>query len=274
MEYVIGMVLPYVALSVFLAGMLFRIAGWLRTPVPFHLTLFPSPGSRMGKIGTIVVELVLCRTLYRADKLLWSCVWLFHLSLFMVIFGHVFGIYFLRDQFVLIGFRPELSQILSVFLGGLTGAIMVFSLLALLCRRIFNREVRRLSAPDTYFDLILLLAIAITGILMYVPGFHTELPDVRGYMAGLLLLDPAPLPRSPVFVTHFLLVNLLLLYFPFSRLVHLAGFFVDRLMLAEAAPVYPTPEYIHPRSDFAVRKIHPDIPFSLKRAVDRERSFP
>jgi nitrate reductase gamma subunit len=40
MEYVMGMVLPYVALSVFLVGMLFRIAGWLRTPVPFHLTRF------------------------------------------------------------------------------------------------------------------------------------------------------------------------------------------------------------------------------------------
>jgi hypothetical protein len=83
-------------------------------------------------------------------------------------------------------------------------------------------------------------------------------------------LDPVPLPHNPVFVSHFLLLNLLLLKFPFSLLAHLAGFFVNRLMLAEAAPVYPAPEHNSPRSHFAVRKIHPDIPFSVKNVVDRE----
>jgi len=270
MEFFMGSVLPYGAFSVFLGGVLFRVSGWLRTPVPFQLTLFSVPRNRIGKICLIFSEVLLCRTLFRQDKLLWVWVWLFHLSLFMVIFGHLFGIFYLRDQFCLVGFRPEQSQVLSVFLGGIWGTLMALSLLALLYRRIFNLEVRRLSSPDSYFDLLLLLAITLTGIFMYAPGFHPELHDVRAYMAGLLLFDPIPLPHSPIFVAHFLLVSLLLLYFPFSRLVHLAGFLVIRLMLVEAPPEYPIPGHKRPRSIFTISKFQPEIPLFSKNSVKRE----
>jgi nitrate reductase gamma subunit len=270
MGIVFGMVLPYVAFSVFLGGTLLRISGWVAIPVPFHLTLFPVAKDKAGKVWEVMAEFLLCRTLYRGDTLLWLPVCIFHYSLLMVMCGHLLGICFLRDQFVLLGLRPESSRNLSVILGGVTGTMMALSLFALLCRRIFRIDVRRLSSPDSYVDLVLILSITLTGMLMYLPGFHVELRDVRAYMAGLLLFDPVPLPQSPVFITHFLLVNLLMLYFPFSRMLHSAGFFVNRLMLAEAPPVYPTPGHSAPRSDFAIRKTHPDIPFSHTCVADRE----
>jgi nitrate reductase gamma subunit len=134
--------------------------------------------------------------------------------------------------------------------------------------------VRKLSAPEDFFTLLLLISIAGSGLLMYLPVFHVDLPAVRAYMGGLLCLQPTPLPHSPLFVIHFLLVNLLLLYFPFSRLLHSAGYFVNRAMLMEAPPVYPTPTGNTPRTHFATAKAQTDIPVSRKESGDREARQP
>lgn len=273
MEIAIGTMLPYVAFIFFAIGTLVRIACWMRIPVPFHLTLFPAQKGECVRARELALEFFLCRSLYREDRMLWLWVWLFHLSIFLVVCGHVLGIYFLRLQFTLVGLGPDLSRTLSIILGGFTGVVMTFSLVALLVRRILSREIRRLSDPGIFFDLILLLAIAVTGIAMYLPGYHVDLNEVRSYAAGLFRLDPPPLPHGPVFFAHFLLVNLLMVYFPFSRMLHSAGFFINRGMLAEIPPVYPTAAQIRPRSEFAVRKIHPDIPHTMKHLEGREVDF-
>lgn len=270
MAFFADRILPYIACGVFLTGTILRVARWLRISVPFQLTLFPAPSDTSGRIATVATEFLLCRSLYREDKFLWLWVWLFHISLVMVVAGHVLGIYFLRSQFTPVGLSVVTSRVLSSFLGGMTGIVMTISLSVLLSRRILNPEIRRLSQPDNYFELLLLSAIVLTGALMYFPGFHVDLKAVRAYMGGLLSLNPVPFPHSPPFIIHFMFVNMLLLYFPFSRLLHSAGFFVNRAMLVEAPPVYPTPARNAPRSDFATKKLHPDIPVFHKAVTDKE----
>jgi nitrate reductase gamma subunit len=203
-------------------------------------------------------------------KLLWLWVWLFHMTLVMVAGGHVLGITFLREQFMLVGLNTSASKALSLILGGATGFIMTVSICALLSRRIVNANVRRLSEPENFIELLVLIAIALTGMLMYVPGLHANLPAVKSFMSGIIILQPIPIPRNIPFVIHFLLVNLLLFYFPFSRLLHSAGFFVNRMMLVEAPPIYPTPVGNTPRSSFAAKILHPDIPVSKNRAEKME----
>lgn len=260
MEFLLGVLFPYTACAVFISGTILRIAGWLKTPVPFHLTLFPAPNGVMDRIATIASDFFLCRTLFREDKALWLRVWLFHLSLALIIAGHAAGIFFLRNQFVLIGLNPDASRSLSKLLGGIAGIVMVLSLEALLAGRISNPIVRKLSVPEDFCTLLLLIAIAVTGILMYLPGFHADLHAVRSYMGGLIRFRPTMLPHSPMFIVHFLLVNVLLMYFPFSRLFHSAGYFVNRAMLTEAPPVYPTVSGMTRRSPFAAGKAQTNIP--------------
>jgi nitrate reductase gamma subunit len=273
MEFLLGVILPYTACTVFVSGTILRIAGWMKTPVPFHLTLFPLAENTMGRIAA-ASDFLLCASLFRENKALWLRVWLLHLSLALIIAGHVVGIFYLRDQFTLVGLSPATSQLLSKLLGGISGTVMALSLGALILGRLGNPVVRKLSAPEDFFTLLLLLAIAVSGILMYVPGFHVDLPAVRTYMGGILRLQPTPLPHSPLFVIHFLLVNLLLLYFPFSRLLHAAGYFVNRSMLTEAPPIYPTMSGNVPRTPFATGKALIDIPVSRKEKVDREARLP
>jgi nitrate reductase gamma subunit len=248
-----GQILPYLAFGIFIIGTAVRIAGWMRVPVPFQLTLFPVPKTASGRMLSILSEFVFLRTLFREDRSLWLWVWLLHLSLVVVMIGHMVGIYFLRYQFILVGFSPSTSQALSIILGFVSGVVMAVSLVALLYRRITDPEVRRLTVSVKYFELLLILAIAITGLLMYAPGFSTDLTGVRAYLKGLLSVHAVPLPPAPMFTTHFFLVNVFLLYFPFSQLLHAAGFFVIRAMLTEKAPIYPAPVGTVPRSDFALK---------------------
>jgi nitrate reductase gamma subunit len=127
----------------------------------------------------------------------------------------------------------------QAFAWSLVGLVFVASLLALAIRRLANSEVRYLSASCEYFDLGLLLAIAATGLALRWLSTGTDLAAVRGYLAALLSLRPV-LPPSGIFLAHFTLVNLLLIYFPFSKLVHLTAAIILRSLLVAPAPSYPT----------------------------------
>lgn len=251
MEPFSAALLSYSAVAVFICGTGLRIAAWLRRPVPFQLTLFPEPQGMTGKIAAVAGEFLLCGTLYREKRLLWLWVWLFHGSLAMVLTGHLLGIRFLRGQFTLMGATPETSVLLSTSLGLAMGLVMLLTLMALLCRRLFNPQLQKLTEALAWCDLTLLLAITLSGLAMYLPGQHADLPLVRAYLAGLLTLNPVPLPAHSLFTIHLVLVNLLLLYFPFSQLLHCAGFFVNRAMQLEAAPRFPSPPGKRPRSSYA-----------------------
>ena len=239
MLFFIGQVLPYIAAAVFLVGTCLRIIAWLRVPVPFPLTLL-ADSANPGRILAIGREILFFDSLRRGDWWLWLWALLLHISLVFIIIGHIAGIYYLAKQFTLVGFSAEASASLSALLGTIFGAVFFVSLLALFYRRMTIPEVKRLSDPADYFDLGLLLAIVFTGMYMRLVS-DVDLPAVRAYMAGLFTLHPVPIPQNWLFISHFTLVNILLLYFPFSKLIHLAGVFVNQAMITQPPPVYPTP---------------------------------
>jgi nitrate reductase gamma subunit len=241
MLFFIGQVFPYIAAGVFIVGMAWRIGSWLKVPVPFQLTLFPAPSSTAGRVIAVGEELLLFKSLRRGDKGLWLWAWLMHVSLAMIIVGHIVGIYFLTHQFTMIGLSPADSSRLSALLGIIAGGVFFVSLLVLFYRRTAIPEVKRLSDPADYFDIMLLLAIVVSGMHMRVTSIEVDLSAIRTYLGALLAFRPIPIPHQWVFVSHYFLVNVLLLYFPFSKLIHLAGFVVNRAILVEAPPVYPTP---------------------------------
>jgi len=245
MLFFIGQVFPYIAAGVFIVGMAWRIGTWLKAPVPFQLTLFPAPSSTAGQVAAVGEELLLFKSLRRGDKGLWLWAWLMHVSLAMIIGGHIVGIYFLTQQFTMIGLTPADSSRLSALLGIIAGGVFFVSLLVLLYRRTAIPEVKRLSDPADYFDIMLLLAIVVSGMHMRVTSIEVDLPAIRTYLGALLAFRPIPIPHEWVFVSHYFLINVLLLYFPFSKLIHLAGFIVNRAILVEAPPVYPTPSAAH-----------------------------
>jgi nitrate reductase gamma subunit len=108
--------------------------------------------------------------------------------------------------------------------GVLAGLAMVAGLAGLLARRLFVERIRYISTPSDHLMLWLLIAIALSGLAMkYV--VHTDVVAVKMFFLGLMRLDWQPLPADPLLYLHLALVALLMLVFPFSKLLHAPGVF-------------------------------------------------
>lgn len=251
MLFFIGCVFPYLAAACFIFGLTRKLYRWLAVPLPFPLTAFPAPGNPAGRLMVWLKELFLFDSLFRHNKLLWLFGWIMHLALGFIIVGHVFGIYFLGQQFTVIGLDPGTSRVLSHFFGTVAGWVLIISLLVLLGRRLYDPEVRVISDMQNYFELALLAAIAFTGMELRWGTNWQEVALVKEYVAGLVRLHPVLIPVSPWFWWHFSLVNVLVMYLPYTRLVHWLGGGLLRMMLTEPPPVYPTGAGKPLRSPFA-----------------------
>jgi len=108
--------------------------------------------------------------------------------------------------------------------GKYAGFAMVFGLAGLWARRLLVERVRYISQPSDHLMLALLLAIGISGLAMtYVA--RTDIVAVKAFMLGLIYVDWRPLPADPVLLIHLGLVAVLMIVFPFSKLLHAPGLF-------------------------------------------------
>lgn len=74
MDYVrlaAGVLLPYIAVVMFLAGTIYRFYVWKKIPSP-PVPLFPAPAAERANALNTLREVVTFRSLYRGDRLLWT----------------------------------------------------------------------------------------------------------------------------------------------------------------------------------------------------------
>jgi nitrate reductase gamma subunit len=211
---VIIVIVAYIVAAVFVAGIVTRIYAWAATPVPLKIPTTPAPKTYPGVTVRVLGEVLVFNSLFRADKLLWVGAWAFHIGLVLIILRHLR--YFLY---------PVPDWVMTMQTAGVwTGYLLPLPILYLLARRLVLRRVIYVTILPDYFVLALLGCIAGTGILMrYVSRVY--LVDVKAFILGLLTLNPVGPPTNPYFLAHILLVCLLLVYFPFSKLMHAGGVF-------------------------------------------------
>jgi len=207
-----------VTFVVFVAAMLSRLWTWKKLPQP-GMTLFPT--SPKGTAAGVLKETLLFPSLFRSDRFLWAISWLFHAMLALVILGH------LR---VVVDF-PWLwsalhidSDTMSVVVGGAAGVMMLTMLILLIARRFVTSRVREISGAGDYFAVFLLLAIVLTGDAMRFFA-HIDLAETRHYFASLVLLQRPAVPQNGWFLAHLFLAQALLIYMPFSKIMHFGGVF-------------------------------------------------
>jgi nitrate reductase gamma subunit len=256
-EYLFGIVVPYAAIALFLAGMIYRVLLWAGTPVPFRIPTacgqqrslpwmrrdrLESPSSTLEVVGRMALEVLLFRSLFRntraeltgaqrvvyqPDKLLWLGALAFHWSFLVIFLRHLR--FFLEPTPWLVPFLEAFDGFFQltvpVFL--LTDAVILLALLYLLGRRLLESKVRYISLPSDYFALLLLLGVVLSGILMrYIT--KVDLVKAKELSLGLVTFQPI-LPEGiglPFFI-HLFFVSLLFIYFPFSKLVHMGGVFLS-----------------------------------------------
>ncbi len=254
-QYEIGVILPLAALVVFLLGLIWRIFKWATTPVPFAIPtvggqqksldwIKPSnldaPFSKLETAGRMLLEVLLFRSLFRntseelkdgprliywSSKWLWVFALLFHYS-FLTIFIRHFR-FFLEPVPICLSAIEALDGLMQIGVPRfyMTDAVMAGALLFLLLRRLVNPKVRYISLVNDYVPLFLLLGIAGSGICLRYIG-KTDIASVKVLTMGLVTLNPVlPEGINVVFFIHIFLVSTLLIYFPFSKLTHMAGVF-------------------------------------------------
>jgi nitrate reductase gamma subunit len=82
--------------------------------------------------------------------------------------------------------------------------------------------------PADYFPLFLILAIGLTGVTMRY-FVRVDVVSVKTLTHGLVAFQAAaPLGNiSDLFFIHLFLVTILMVYFPFSKLMHMGGVFLS-----------------------------------------------
>lgn len=244
MAYFIAQVLPYITVTVFTLGVLWRLWRWAAARIVHDITLSPFPQTKGEVLGIYLREILLFRNLFKFDLPLWVGAWPMHMALFGVLGGHVVGIYFLGKQFVYLGASEELSKHLSELLGTVMGTILLVGLIYLLYRRAAIDRIRQISNPSDYLMLLLLIAIVSIGDFMrFFPAYGIEYEPVREWFYTLATFQPAAIPDNTFFIIHILLVQILIMIFPFSKLMHLFGMFGMRWIVnrvqREPAPGLP-----------------------------------
>ena len=221
-SWVVSNVLPFITAAVFFGGLAYRVVRWRRIPRA-SVSLVVPPGSRsVGQtLREIVTEVVTFRRVFKGSKVLWVVSWLFHLSIFVFVLGHFRLFMEFMWLWNLLGLTPEQVDLLAFAGGGASGTVFMLGLMALLVRRLMM-PVRSLSVPGDYYLLLLLLAIAISGNYMRFL-MHIDLEPYRAFFSNLFHLRLGVPVENMIFVSHFLLVQVFLIYFPFSKLVHVIG---------------------------------------------------
>ncbi len=255
MNVLFGVVLPYMALALFIGGFVFRVARWASSPVPFRITTtcgqqkslpwikssyFESPHNNLGVIGRMALEVFTFRSLFRntrmelrdkklfygGEQLLWAAGLVFHYSFLIVVLRH-FRFFTEPVPF----FVPIIQAADGFFqLGVPTIYITTMAILAaptyLFVRRVLVPQVRYISLPSDYFPLYLILGIALTGALMR-HIYRVDVAAVKELAMGLFTFNPVVPQIAPLFYVHIFLVSVLLAYFPFSKLMHFGGIFLS-----------------------------------------------
>jgi [DsrC]-trisulfide reductase subunit M len=257
LQYLFGVIVPYAAVAVFILGVMYRVVKWGRSPVPFRIpttggqhkslpwikySKLDNPSTTGEVIKRMALEVLLFRSLFRntkselkegpmlahgSEKILWIAALAFHYTFLVILIRHF------RFFIVPVPFPIKLVDSLDSFfqigipLVYLTDVIIVAAVTYLFIRRVVMPQVRYISLPADYFPLFLILAVAISGILMRY-FIRVDIVGVKELTMGLVGISPKiPEKLGVIFYVHLFLVSVLIAYIPMSKIMHLGGVFLS-----------------------------------------------
>lgn len=257
LHFLFGVLIPYAAFAVFIAGFIYRVVQWGRSPVPFRIPTtcgqmeslpwikqnkLENPSTTMGVIGRMLLEVLFFRSLFRniktefregpklsygSDKWLWLAGLAFHWSFLIILVRHFR--FFMPEVPYVIHITETLDSFLQVGvpLVYITNAVILGAVAFLIIRRFWIPQVRYISLAADYFPLFLILGVAASGVLMrYFLKVHVV--GVKELAMGLLSFSPIiPEGIGVIFYIHLFLICVLFAYFPFSKLMHMGGVFLS-----------------------------------------------
>ena len=257
LQALFGIIIPYLAVLIFIIGFIYRMMDWASSPVPFRIPTtcgqqkslpwikhnkIDNPFTAGGVIIRMALEILFFRSLFRNtsmalnegpkisyvwEKWLWLVALAFHYSFLTVLIRHLR--FFLEPVPVCLQWLEKIDGFFQIGLPGLfmSGVVLLAAVTFLVLRRIYLPQVRYISLAADFFPLFLIISIAVTGILM---RYFTKMNivGIKEFAMGLASFHPViPDSIGVLFYIHLFLVSILFIYFPFSKLMHMGGIFLS-----------------------------------------------
>lgn len=262
-----GVIIPYIAVLIFVIGIIYRVWKWARSPVPFRIPTtcgqqkslpwikannLENPSNTVGVIGRMALEVLLFRSLlrntttelkqgvrklvYKDSLLLWLGALLFHWSLLIILLRH--SKFFLEPMPSFLLLFERWDGILQVSVPSwfpsmfpilfISNIVILLALTYLLLRRVLTSQIRYISLPADYLVVLLILGVVTSGILTKF-FFKVDVVGVKALALGVITFQPS-VPADGIglfFYIHLFLICTLIAYFPFSKLMHMPGIFLS-----------------------------------------------
>jgi nitrate reductase gamma subunit len=228
----------YLALAVFIVGMAWRIREWMTTPrSPIPLGMFPKPKTKSGRFFKMLKDTFIAPQSARIEPAMWIAAMAFHIAALGAFVGHL---RLIREFPVLPSLLGDAGMnTFAAWSGSIAGILMLVAIVFWIARRTYG-PYKTISVPEDYLLLALLLGVVVMGDHMrFVYGSVVHAATYRAWFTSLLTFRPsfpAELTSSNVGIslgTHMLFVDLFLIYFPFSKLVHSVGSLVTNYVRSE-----------------------------------------
>jgi nitrate reductase gamma subunit len=240
MNYFFAVIIPYAAVIAFIAGIVRCVVRWAAAPVPFRIptacgqqkslswiksSRLDNPHSTPGVIGRMALEILFFRSLFRntrtelkpgpalvygSAKWLWLGALAFHWSMLIIVIRHLR--FLTEPEPGPIALLQSLDGFFQVGLPVLfaSDVLLVAALSFLFLRRLVDSRLRYISLAADYFPLLLIGAIAATGILMR-HFYKVDVRLIKELAMSLVQLHPAvPEGIGNLFYFHLFLVSLLI----------------------------------------------------------------
>jgi nitrate reductase gamma subunit len=241
------LVLPYLAVAIFLTAVVIRAIRIIRMPVHLRWELYPvaheenahyggsfferlewwkhhHKPSRLGAVKVMVPEIFMLTGVRKHNRSLWLCSGPFHFGLYWLVgfvgllvtgaVAETFGVPVATTTGGLVGMLSPLTMV-----AGVVGFIQLGAGSAgLLLRRLAIPALREHSSASDFLNLLLFLSTAILGLLTFGLA-DTDFSLLRGFVRGLFGLQP-PAQLPALVVAEIVVGSALIAYIPLTHMSH------------------------------------------------------
>jgi nitrate reductase gamma subunit len=148
----------------------------------------------------------------------------------MVLIGHTMLVADLTALWKNPAFENLWADPICVTIARVAGLVLLAAAFYLFTRRFSSQRVREISGFGDYMSIALILSVVISGDLMrFSPSFDRA--AVCEFLSGLISFKVTAVPRDPFFLLHLLFAQVLVMYIPFSKFLHIPGVFYCKAAL-------------------------------------------
>lgn len=243
----------YVAFAIFVVVLLAKAKKWADMPIHLRWELYPVPheagraeygGSYLeevdwqtkprhttlvGEMKELMLEMLFIKRVFDHKRDLWWLTYPFHAGIYLILawFALLFvgGLTVAYAGISITSAHPwaQLIYYLTLITGSLGIILGTLGTLGLLVRRATVRELREYSAGVEFFNLVFILVVFALGAVAWL-RFDPNFITASTYMTSLVSFGSTAAPQlNDVVTAQVVLVELLFVYIPFTKMTHFVG---------------------------------------------------